>query len=289
MNIALFGGECLTCQIPRIKQGLILLNHNINYENPDIIYSNDTGGYKDALELKESKGGYLILNILDIPWHLSNVDVLIEEWSYYLNKADAITTISETVRDDLQDLVDKEVSVIYNPVKDVFYDSSLKKDKVFLYVGRANDFNKRIGLVYQTLSLIENGLSLINICGNENPNFGKYIGPVSDEDLNIYYNTSKFLFLPSKNEGIGLPMIEALICGSIPITCLDNVTAHEFSPPEFLVEPNPSKIANKIYDLNKNYQTYQKIAIKYGEKYKAQFNKVKIAENIINVYNTYNG
>jgi glycosyltransferase involved in cell wall biosynthesis len=289
MNIAFFGGECLTCQIPRIKQGLILLNHNINYENPDIIYSNDTGGYKDALELKESKGGYLILNILDIPWHLSNVDVLIEEWSYYLNKADAITTISETVRDDLQDLVDKEVSVIYNPVKDVFYDSSLKKDKVFLYVGRANDFNKRIGLVYQTLSLIENGLSLINICGNENPNFGKYIGPVSDEDLNIYYNTSKFLFLPSKNEGIGLPMIEALICGSIPITCLDNVTAHEFSPPEFLVEPNPSKIANKIYDLNKNYQTYQKIAIKYGEKYKAQFNKVKIAENIINVYNTYNG
>lgn len=289
MNIALFGGECLTCQIPRIKDGFIHLNHNINYNNPDIIYSNDTGGYKQALELKEQKGGYLILNILDIPWHLSNIDTLIQEWAYYLNKADAVTTISKTVRDDLQDLVDKEVSVIYNPVKDVFHDPSFKKDKVFLYVGRANDFNKRIGLVYQALSLMYNGLSLVNICGNENPNFGKYIGPVSDKDLNMYYNTSKFLFLPSKNEGIGLPMIEALICGCIPITCLDNVTAHEFSPSEFLVEANPSKIANKIYELNKNYQTNQNIALKYGFQYKTQFNKVSIAENIIKVYNKFNG
>lgn len=289
MKIALFGGECLTCQIPRIKEGLIALGHDINYEKPDIIYSNDTGGYKEALKLKEERGGYLILNILDIPWHLSNVDVLVEEWAYYLNKADAVTTISETVKQDLQDLIDKDVGVIYNPVKDVFYDSSLSKNKVFLYVGRANDFNKRIGLVYQTLSLIDNGFSLINICGNENPNFGKYIGPVSDEQLNLYYNTSKFLFLPSKNEGIGLPMIEALICGCIPITCYDNITAHEFSPPEFLAESNPSKIASKIYSLNKEYKKYQQIALDYGEKYKNQFNKINIAKNIINIYNQYNG
>lgn len=286
MKIALFGGECLTCQIPRIKEGLLALDHNIDYEKPDIIYSNDTGGYKEALKLKEEKGGYLILNILDIPWHLSNVNRLIEEWSYFLNKADAITTISETVKKDLEDLVDKEVKVIYNPVKDVFYDNNIKKDKVFLYVGRANDFNKRIGLVYQTLTLIQNGLGLINICGNENPNFGRYVGPVSDEDLNIYYNSSKFLFLPSKNEGIGLPMIEAMICGCIPITCYDNITAHEFSPSEFMVEPNPTKIANKIYTLNQDYKKYQDLALKYGEKYKNQFNKIKIVENILNVFYT---
>jgi glycosyltransferase involved in cell wall biosynthesis len=284
MNIALFGGQCLTCQIPRIEQGFIELNHKINYDKPDIIYSNDTGGYEEALKLKQEKGGYLILNILDIPWHLSNVDILIKEWSYYLNKADVITTISETVKKDLEDLIDKKINVIYNPVKDVYYDDKIKKDKVFLYVGRANDFNKRIGLVYQTLTLIENGLGLINICGNENPNFGRYVGPVSDEDLNMYYNSSKFLFLPSKNEGIGLPMIEAMICGCIPITCYDNITAHEFSPSEFMVEPDPAKIANKIYILNKDYKKYQDLALAYGEKYKNQFNKIKIVENILNVY-----
>jgi glycosyltransferase involved in cell wall biosynthesis len=285
MNIALFGGQCLTCQIPRIEQGFIELNHKINYDKPDIIYSNDPGGYEEALKLKQEKGGYLILNILDIPWSLSNVNILIKEWSYYLNKADAITTISETVKKDLENLIDKKINVIFNPVKDVYYDYKIKKDKIFLYVGRANDFNKRIGLVYQTLTFIENGLGLINICGNENPNFGRYVGPVSDENLNIYYNSSKFLFLTSKNEGIGLTMIEAMICGCIPITCYDNITAHEFCPKEFIVEPNPTKIANKIYTLNQDYKKYQDLALTYGEKYKNQFNKINIAKNILNLYN----
>ena len=39
------------------------------------------------------------------------------------------------------------------------------------------------------------------------------------EELNQLYNSTKYLLLPSKYEGIGLPMIEALICGTFPITC----------------------------------------------------------------------
>ena len=36
------------------------------------------------------------------------------------------------------------------------------------------------------------------------------------------WDKTKYVLLPSKAEGIGLPMIEAMICGSIPITCSDN-------------------------------------------------------------------
>ena len=285
MNIALFGGECLTCQLPRIKEAFFSLGHNLNKENPEIIYSNDCGGYEEALKLKKQSGGFTILNVLDIPWHLKNVNELIEEWKVYLNQADIVTTISESVKNDLEDLLQKDIKVIFNPVKDVYYDENIKKSNLFLYVGRANDVNKRINLVYETLNLIENGNSLLSICGNENPRFGNYIGPVTDEVLNTYYNNSKFLFLTSKNEGIGLPMIESMICGCIPITCYDNITAHEFCPKEFIVEPNPIKIAQKIFEINQDYDKYQKIAISYGEKYKNQFNKISIANNIINVYN----
>ena len=91
--------------------------------------------------------------------------------------------------------------------------------------------------------------------------------------------------LPSKAEGIGLSMIESMICGSIPITCSDNLTAKEFSPENFICEPNPESIVNKIEELEKNYEKKRKIALKFGSKYKIQFDKKNIAKNIINIFN----
>ena len=83
-------------------------------------------------------------------------------------------------------------------------------------------------------------------------------------------------------------MIEAMMAGSIPITCSDNPTALELSPPEFICEPTESDFLNKILELNENYKSFQKIALQYGEKYRELMNKNKIAENIINLYNKHN-
>lgn len=286
MNIALFGANCFSCQLPRIKDGFIELGHLINYSNPDIIYSNDPSGFKEAIKLKNKVGGKLILNILDIPWFLPEVQMYIKEWAELLQRADIVTTISHTIQKDLEGLITKNVDVIYNPVKDVYYDNNIQKQNLFLYVGRANDKNKRINLVYNTLKYIENGFNLINVCGSENPGFGKYCGLIPDNDLNMLYNNSKYLFLTSEFEGIGLPMIEAMICGCIPITCNDNKTAKEFCPNEFICDPNPASILKKLAELNKNYTNHQNLALEFGEKYKFLFNKISIAKNIINLYNT---
>ena len=63
---------------------------------------------------------------------------------YYLAKADAVTVISFRVKKDLAKFFNKKIEVIYNPIKDVFHDESVKKNNTFLYVGRANDPIKRI-------------------------------------------------------------------------------------------------------------------------------------------------
>ena len=94
-------------------------------------------------------------------------------------------------------------------------------------MGRANDPIKRFNLIKDSVSKIKNGLEKIKVCGAENPNFGNYLGYVSDDELNNLYNSSQFLLLPSKAEGIGLPTIEAMICGTLPITCNDNETAKD--------------------------------------------------------------
>tara|TARA_Y100000590_G_scaffold198405_1_gene225317 strand:+ start:25 stop:903 length:879 start_codon:yes stop_codon:yes gene_type:complete len=284
----MFGADGFTCQMPRIREAMLSLGHIISKESPDLIYANDPTGYEKALLLKKNfPKSFLILNFLDVPWHIPNVEkqtqLLVD---YFLSKADATTVISYKVKDDLSKFINKKIEVIYNPIKDVFYNNNIKKNNDFLYVGRANDPIKRISLVKESLSKIKDQINKVKICGSENPGFGNYLGVISDAELNTLYNSSKFVLLPSKAEGLGLPMVESMICGAIPITCSDNLTAKEFSPSEFICEPKAESIISKIEKLDKEYENNRQMAIKIGKKYKVQFDKINIAKNIINIFNS---
>jgi len=287
IKVSILGADGYVCQIPRIKEGMEALGHVLSEESPDLIYSNDPRGYNKALLLKKKyPKAYLILNFLDMPWHISNIqkqtELLVK--NYFL-KADVITTISFKVKKDISKFYDKKIHVIYNPIKDVYFDENIKKNNIFFYVGRASDPVKRFNLVRESLLKIKDGVKNTKICGSQNPNFGDYLGIIKDQELNKLYNASKYVLLTSSAEGIGLPMIEAMICGAIPITCSDNLTAREFSPPDFICEPYPQSIVNKIEELNKEYEAKRKIALEFGKKYKIQFDKKNIAKNIINIFN----
>jgi len=287
IKVSILGADGYVCQIPRIKEGMEALGHVLSEESPDLIYSNDPSGYKKALLLKKKyPKAYLILNFLDIPWHMPNIQKQTESLvkNYFL-KADAITAISFKVKKDISKFYNKKIHVIYNPIKDVYFDENIKKNNIFFYVGRASDPVKRFNLVRESLLKIKDGVKNTKICGSQNPNFGDYLGIIKDQELNKLYNASKYVLLPSSAEGIGLPMIEGMICGAIPITCSDNLTAREFSPPDFICEPYPQSIVNKIEELNKEYEAKRKIALEFGKKYKIQFDKKNIAKNIINIFN----
>jgi len=288
IKVSILGADGYVCQIPRIKEGMEALGHVLSEESPDLIYSNDPRGYNKALLLKKKyPKAYLILNFLDMPWHISNIqkqtELLVK--NYFL-KADVITTISFKVKKDISKLYNKKIHVIYNPIKDVYFDENIKKNNIFFYVGRASDPVKRFNLVRESLLKIKDGVKNTKICGSQNPNFGDYLGIIKDQELNKLYNASKYVLLPSSAEGIGLPMIEGMICGAIPITCSDNLTAREFSPPDFICEPNAEAIVKKIEELNKDYRVKRELALEFGKKYKTQFNKKNIAMNIMNLFNS---
>ena len=288
VKISVLGSDGFVCQIPRIKEGMEALGHVISKESPDIIYSNDPKGYDEALKLKQKySSAYLIFNFLDVPWHIPNIQKQTEALAkYYFQKADMLTTISFKVQKDLTKFYDKKIHVIYNPIKDVFLDEKIKKNNSFAYIGRAGDPVKRFNLVKDSIKEIKGGENNIKICGTENPKFGNYLGVIKDQELNKLYNSSKYVLLPSKAEGLGLPMIEGMICGSIPITCSDNLTAKEFSPPDFICEPNKKSIIKKIEELDEDYENKRKLALEFGKKYKIQFDKKTIANNIIDVFNS---
>ena len=288
IKVSILGSDGYVCQIPRIKEGMEALGHVLSEESPDLIYSNDPSGYKKALFLKKKyPKAYLILNFLDIPWHKPNIQKQTESLvkNYFL-KADVITTISFKVKKDISKFYDKKIHVIYNPIKDVYFDENIKKNNIFFYVGRPSDPVKRFNIVRESLSKIKDGEKNIKICGSQNPHFGNYLGIIKDQELNKLYNSSKYVLLPSVTEGIGLPMIEGMICGAIPITCSDNLTSKEFSPPDFICEPNAEALVKKIEELNKEYRVKRELALEFGKKYKTQFNKKNIAINIMNLFNS---
>ena len=268
-----------------IKEGFTKLGHEISDENPELIYANDPRGYKEAIQIKKkNKEAPLIFNLLDIPWHMPNIQqqtkLLVNQ---FLNQADFVSVISLKVKKDLSQFFNKKIHVIYNPIKDVYYDEKILKNNMFLFVGRANDPIKRFDLVRDTLIKIKDGIKKIKVCGAENPNFGNYLGYVSDEELNNLYNSTQFVLLPSKAEGIGLPMIESMICGALPITCSDNETAKEFLPRDFICAPNPKSMLEHIKKLENEYANKRNLAFEFGKKYKEKFNKSSIAENILNI------
>ena len=282
MKISVFGMSPFS---NLIKEGFTKLGHEISDENPELIYANDPRGYKEAIQIKKkNKEAPLIFNLLDIPWHMPNIQqqtkLLVNQ---FLNQANFVSVISLKVKKDLSQFFNKKIHIIYNPIKDVYYDEKILKNNMFLFVGRANDPIKRFDLVRDTLIKIKDGIKKIKVCGAENPNFGNYLGYVSDEELNNLYNSTQFVLLPSKAEGIGLPMIESMICGALPITCSDNETAKEFLPRDFICAPDPKSILEHIKKLENEYANKRNLAFEFGKRYKEKFNKSSIAKNILNI------
>ncbi len=285
IKFAGLGWEGPTGQIARIREGIQELGHEINNDNPDLIYCNDPGQYLNGIKLKKRfSKAILFFNFLDVPWHFPGVmKKLTIESTLMREHADIVSVISNKVKKDLSKFYNKKIEVIYNPSKDVSFNKSINKTNNFLYVGRANDPVKRVKLIYEAF---KNDSEIKNIifCGPEDPRFGNYLGIVEDKKLNELYNSSKFVLLPSKAEGIGLSMIEGMICGSVPLMCSDNLTAKEFAPNEFFCEPDPKSLKNKIEEVEKEYNNYREKSLEYGRKYKIQFNKKTIANNIIEIY-----
>jgi len=157
MKISVFGMSPFS---NLIKEGFTKLGHEISDENPELIYANDPRGYKEAIQIKKkNKEAPLIFNLLDIPWHMPNIQqqtkLLVNQ---FLNQADFVSVISLKVKKDLSQFFNKKIHVIYNPIKDVYYDEKILKNNMFLFVGRANDPIKRFDLVRDTLIKIKDGI-----------------------------------------------------------------------------------------------------------------------------------
>jgi glycosyltransferase involved in cell wall biosynthesis len=168
-----------------------------------------------------------------------------------VKRAAKIIAISESTKKEVQDyfgIPDKKIGVVYEGFSSIYKvmdrDETIKKvsqkfniTKPFLlYVGVWRRYKNLPALARVFNRLIDRGFDLeLVLAGDQDPFYPdikgqvmaikhkdriKVVGRVSDEDLNLLYNSCLMFVLPSLSEGFGLTVLEAAACG-VPIAAAD--------------------------------------------------------------------
>ena len=163
---------------------------------------------------------------------------------FLLKKAYKIVCISENTKKDLLNFYkvdESKVSVIYNGYDSELFNTNnvnkivLKKYKInynYIIIVGASYYHKNIEIALKAIKDIEEECKLI-IVGKDSDYILKlknlvnelsieekinFIGYVPDEDLPSLYYYSKAFVYPTLYEGFGLPILEAMACGTVVIT-----------------------------------------------------------------------
>ena len=158
-------------------------------------------------------------------------------------RADAIVTVSEASRRDILNLLKiptsqtQKVHTVYNGVSERFSPgptpatSSNTSQRSLLYVGRSDPY-KNVETLIEALQRVRTTTALdvqLKIAGAPDPRYPQaaelaqelgiadavtWTGYLSDEELADTYRAADLLVHPSRYEGFGLQIIEAMACGT---------------------------------------------------------------------------
>jgi glycosyltransferase involved in cell wall biosynthesis len=286
MKVSILGSEGYTNQISRVRDAFVLLGHEHTFrhweDDVKLIFVGDPGHKMDEViqdKIDDHVRAKIIFNVLDCPLHLLergtwNPEKLCRQLAY----ADAVTSISQWTQGIVKELTGFDSSVVYYPMKDVFYTGERKYPQYkAMLVGRLNDPNKRTDLAISTLIQYGYNEDEVAMVGSERPKWGDYLGVVSDEVLNNLYNSVDYVVAFGRIEGINLSAIEGAICGAIPAVLRDLTTWDEFwgySPLNNLPFPD-------------NLSEHKRAIREYAEReLRPKFDKLAVAKRIIEVYQT---
>lgn len=108
---------------------------------------------------------------------------------------------------------------------------------------------------------------------------------IAHEDLLVVYNLATIFIYPSLRESFGLPIIEAMACGTPVITSNTSAMPEIAGNAALLINPlDEDDIAEKIYSLATDSFLLQEIKEK-GYKRSEEFSWEKTAKEVLKIYN----
>jgi glycosyltransferase involved in cell wall biosynthesis len=210
-----------------------------------------------------------------------------------VNSSQFIIAVSENTKKDIInyfDVPESKVKVIYEaaddkfrPIHDQAKITAVRNKygitgRFAMYIGRWRPHKNLLGLIKTYRDFIgasEADLKLV-IVGRIDPrypgipravnelgleNLITFTGYVPDEDLIAIYNAAHMLILPSFYEGFGLPVVEAMACGTPVIASNVSSLPEVIGNAGLLIDPyNPTALVQAMKTLLEDHDLYRELS-----------------------------
>lgn len=225
-------------------------------------------------------------------------------------RADLIIAISEQTKKDIIhffNIDEKKIRVVYQSCADIFHQNidemALMKVKVkyqlpnrfLLNVGTIEQ-RKNALLIVKALQQLNDNIPLV-IIGKETPYVNElktylkkhnlehrvhFLHKISFEELPILYHLASVFIYPSRFEGFGIPIIEAIQCGTPVIAATGSCLEEAGGPDSIYISPDDEEaLAKAIHHI---LTADNSDMILKGKEYVKKFEHHVIAKHIMNVY-----
>lgn len=285
----------------RIKK----LNPRLFERYRDFVAPNKGGVFHSSYyRSPEDKKLKSIVTVHDFTYELYRSGISRGVHSWQKNKsilgAERVVCISESTRRDLLRHVpgvdERKVSVIYNAASDdyKFLNNGGKRyEDVVIFVGARGGYKNFESAILAVSNLKDLRLGVVgggNISKKEKHLLDKYLnnrylifGSKTNSDLNILYNECYGLLYPSRYEGFGIPILEAMKSGCPFVAMRSSSIPEVAGGAGILVEDdNPVILSEAIRQIGRSEMREKMIRIGFDQAKK--FSWKKSASEIICVY-----
>jgi glycosyltransferase involved in cell wall biosynthesis len=181
------------------------------------------------------------------PWHRHTGRTALRHGA---TRADAVVAVSEFTRDELVDLLHvpaERVRVVPNGIEPVFSpDGPAAEGDYVLAVGTLEP-RKNLARAVEAAELAGVELRVVGAAGWGGVAVPGWRGRVDDDELAALYRGARCLVFPSLYEGFGLPVLEAMACGTPVVTTRGGATEEVAGGAAVLVDAlDPAAIAAGI-------------------------------------------
>ena len=161
-----------------------------------------------------------------------------------------LIAVSEFTRGELVELLrvpEERITVIPNGVGEPFTADGPAAEGDFVLAVGTLEPRKNLALVQQAARALAVELRVVGARGWGGISVDGWMGRVSDEQLAALYRGARCLVYPSLYEGFGIPVLEAMACGTPVVTSAGGATEEVAGGAAVLVDPHdPASIAAGI-------------------------------------------
>jgi glycosyltransferase involved in cell wall biosynthesis len=167
-----------------------------------------------------------------------------------VRSADAVVALSEFTRDELVDLLGvppERVRVIGNGIDPVFSEDGPAVEGDYVLAVGTLEPRKNLERAVEGARRAGVGIRVVGAAGWGGVVVAGWVGRADDEQLAALYRGARCLLFPSLYEGFGIPILEAMACGTPVVTSRGGATEEVAGGAAVLVDPlDPASIAEGI-------------------------------------------